>query len=177
MQTPVVAVKMKVVRSIAALNHLKGLEATLEELTAIVREDMRRELTPEERSNYYGITNLGYPHKLFTKLSNVRTTEELVIAEVTGAFYNPSDHPDECYLFAHGKGSVAMMAPKIFLQINQNYGKSTSAKTFDELHDEFKSLDIEQKDWNDELQEIAKEYVKWACDDNPRLKGRTDSDS
>lgn len=74
---------MKVVRSISALSRFIGLEAPLE-LAALVREDMRRTLTADERQDYHGVTFLGYPYKMSTNLFNVTPTEHPVIAEGSG---------------------------------------------------------------------------------------------
>lgn len=159
---------MKVVRSIPALSRLTGVEAPLEELVALVREDMRRTLTALERQDYHGITNLGYPHKMFTKLFNVSTTEELVISEQMGAYFPPVDRPGEYYLFAAGKGVVALVAPKMTEQLFAMDEKNSEKKEFAALDEEYKSLALEGQDWESEFQEIATDYVKWACEQEGR---------
>lgn len=155
---------MKVLRSIQVLSLLMGLEAPLEELASLVREDMRRTLTAEERQDYHGITRLGYPHKIFSKLFNVSTTEDLVIAEETGAYHAPVDFPGQVYLFAAGKGVVALVAPKMTLQLLAMSGRPPATKELDVLAEEYKSLDVGKKDWEADLQEIATHYVLWACE-------------
>lgn len=154
---------MKVVRSISALSQLIGSEAPPEELARLVREDMRRTLTAEERQDYHGITFLGYPHKMFSRLLNVSSAEGLVIAEASGIYFTPKDCPGQSYLFAPGYGVVAQVAPKMASQLASGPKKRSETRDLVTLDEEYKSLPIMTKDWEPELQEIAIEYVKWAC--------------
>lgn len=124
---------------------------------------MRRTLTADERQDYRGVTFLGYPHKIFTKIFNVASAEDLVIAEGSGMYLVPHDCPGQSYLFAPRQGVVAQVAPKTVAQLASARNNRLTIKRLDALDEEYKSLPITNKDWESDLQEIAVEYVKWAC--------------
>ncbi len=167
---------MKVIRGPHSLAKLVGTEATLDELAALVREAMRQPLSEEERRDYWGIRLAGVPSwKMFTELSNVETVEDLIAAEENGAYFEPRDRPGEMYMFACGRGLVARVAPGMLPQMLRKNtagadgdGGSSGApsKTMEELHDEYKAAPVNARDgaeWERDLQEIAVDYVRWAC--------------
>ncbi|KAJ4147046.1 hypothetical protein LMH87_001599 [Akanthomyces muscarius] len=106
--------------------------------------------------------------ELVALLFNVSTTEELVISEQMGAYFPPVDRPGEYYLFAAGKGVVALVAPKMTEQLFAMDEKNSAKKEFAALDEEYKSLALEGQDWESEFQEIATDYVKWACEQEGR---------
>ena len=81
MQTPDT---VKIVRSVPSLANLVGTEARFQELVAIMCEDMRRPLSSAECSDYSGIRHVD-PWKMLTQLYNIKTAEELIVAEENSA--------------------------------------------------------------------------------------------
>lgn len=155
---------MKIVRSIPALEKMMGSVATFEEHKAIVREDMKRTLTLEERQSYRGITHTGEPWLMFDELYNVNTTEDLIRAEEFGVFHTPVDCPGESYLFACDIGLAAGVHPKRASQLKRLSEKDEGTdKTREELDTEYKESKLEAKNWDKIFDEVAGDYVKWAC--------------
>ncbi|QPH04865.1 hypothetical protein C2857_002225 [Epichloe festucae Fl1] len=154
---------IKIVRSIPALEKMIGRVAAFEEHKAMVREDMKRTLTPEERQHYRGITHTGEPWLMFDQLYNVNTTEDLIRAEEFGVFHSPVDCPGESYLFACDVGLAAGVHPQRAAQLKAlSEGEEGTKKTREELHTEYKESKLETKNWDKIFDEVAGDYVKWA---------------
>ncbi|KAG5975346.1 hypothetical protein E4U55_007741 [Claviceps digitariae] len=174
---------MKITRSIPALERMVGTVASLDQHKALVRQDMKRILDPQERLHYRGITSTGAPWLQFEELFHVQTAEDVIRAEEFGAFHSPADYPDETYLYACEMGLVARMNPKRTAQLQarsaqreqehledgerqakkaktQHHG---SKKTREELHAQYKATRLGYKNWEELYDEVASDYVRWAC--------------
>ncbi|KAG6010649.1 hypothetical protein E4U21_005147 [Claviceps maximensis] len=165
---------MKITRSIPALEKTIGTVASFDQHKAIVREDMKRILTPEERQNYRGITSNGHPWLSLDELFHVETTEDVLKAQEGGFYHTPADCPGEHYLFACEAGLVARAHPNLVAKLRapsdetKAHGEQEgeyqgSDKTRDELHAEYKGAELQSKNWDEIFDEIAGAYVKWAC--------------
>lgn len=156
--------QIRITRSIPALRTTVGLVASLEKHKATVREDMKRRLTPEEHRAYRGITHTGEPWLMFEQLYNIDTTEELIKAEEFGVYHSPADCPGESFLFASGIGLAAATHPKRAAQLTAfSSEREKPNKTQQELDREYKETRLEVKDMQSILDEVAEDYVKWAC--------------
>ncbi|KAG5999441.1 hypothetical protein E4U43_002078 [Claviceps pusilla] len=164
---------IKITRSVPALEKMVGSVAPFDQLKALVREDMKRVLTPQERQQYRGITHTGAPWLMFDELFHVETTEDVIRAEECGVYHSPADCPGESYLFACEMGLVARVHPTRAAQLLASSkeggdadadagGHSGSKKTRDELHAEYKEAKLGPKNWEEIFDEVAGDYVKWA---------------
>lgn len=68
---------------------------------------------------------------------------------------------------------MAAVAPNMLPQLlEQGRDRSIAARMLDELHQEYKAMPMTAgKDWDREMQEIAEDYVKWACRDRTVAEG------
>lgn len=73
----------------------------------LLREEMKRSLTPEEQLTYRGITISAMTGRKYDQLFGIETAEELIAAELYGRDAIPSDDPGNLYLFSLGHGLTA----------------------------------------------------------------------
>lgn len=155
-------ITMKVTRTIPALEDILGLNIAPSELLEIIQTHMRRRLSPQERDVYRGITRTGAPWNVFSKLCNVETTEDFIVAQETGAFLMPADRPGEVYLFACGKGVIASVEWTCIRTDPPGELKApASEESFHELNTKYRLMPIDEKDWETVFQEVAQDFASW----------------
>ncbi len=160
---------MRVTRSVPALEHLIGLEARLEDFTAIVRADMRRTLSAEERESYNGIVQTGAPNTYFQTIY-VETTEALINGEGNSFIAEPSDRLGEYYCFALGRGVIASLRLDFIMRVTspRDVPLPRSELTFEQLNSSARSgAERKRAAMEQVLQEAATDFVYWACDQTP----------
>ena len=133
-----------------------------------VRIDMRRKLSPAEQACYRGITFAGASGQKYQKLYGIDTAEDLIIAEVYGARFIPSDHQNECYLLSAERGLTASYSAAMKESIIASRGSlgHISDKTLDELHNEYLHMprpatDEDKRSLEEDLNACAVAFAAW----------------
>ncbi|KAI4760310.1 hypothetical protein E4T52_06787 [Aureobasidium sp. EXF-3400] len=139
-----------------------------------VREEMRRQLTPTEQSQYRGITNCSTAGKKYDQLYNISTAEDLITAELYGRRAIPSDFPSSMYLFSAGRGKTAKFNDEYFKMCmgKPETEEQKSAReryvpmSMEELETQYLGFEVPATDekkveLEEHLTEVAEGFVIW----------------
>ncbi|KAI5197391.1 hypothetical protein E4T39_07349 [Aureobasidium subglaciale] len=137
-----------------------------------VRAEMKRQLTPNEKLNYRGITKAAIDR---AKLFGINTAKELIAAEHYDRQARPSDDPENLYIFSVGHGLTA----RLNMEHQQNYLRDETDEdvafrdayapnriTVEEMHNRYLSMERpsaldDQRFLEELLHQVAVDAVSW----------------
>lgn len=145
----------------------------------VVRQEMRRILSPQERASYRGITMAAMTGVMYEELYGIETAEDLIIAELYGRHAIASDDPGNLYLFSSGRGLTARFNSAYTQRVLQEPRPEgvplPPPKTIAQLDEEYRNMSVpstpeDYRQVEGVLSSVASDFVAWSRGQNAALQ-------